>query len=161
PAPVVEPSTALPVEELPLFTDSMLGERPDSQPALDAAPPPIVDRSHGALAPDLSFRDAPLSMVESLHEPEGTNGHGSAVDDFQSSALDPGGHRLSMDDFTGAVHDVASSLPQDHSMTLDEPVAAASHGSGAKPYEPELDMQEVFAREAAEVPVPSRPAPFE
>jgi serine/threonine protein kinase len=159
PPAVVEPSTALPAEELPLFTDSMLGERPAAQVAVDAGPPPIVDRSHEAMAPDLSFRDAPLSMVESLHEPGGTNGHGPSIDDFQSMMPDPGAHRLSIDDFAEAVHETVPSLSRDHSLKLNEPMVEA-RASESKPHKPEF-VQEVFAREAAEVPASSRPAPFE
>src|SRR5262249_39323370 len=73
PAPVVEPAAALPVDELPLFTDSMLGERPDTRVTADA------ER---------------LSIVESLHEPEGTISHVLAIDDLHSGVGDVGGHRL-------------------------------------------------------------------
>jgi serine/threonine protein kinase len=161
PAPVVEPSAALPIEEFPLFTDSMLDERGDTTASGDAEPPPIVDRSHEALAPDLSFRDVPLSMVESLHEPEGTISRGPVIDDLHSGVHDAGDHRLSIDDFTEVVHETAASSPHDHPLKVDEPLAGGPHVAESKPHEEEFDIQEVFAREAAEVPAPSRPAPFE
>ncbi len=101
--PVEPPSTPLPADELPLFTDSLLGAKVES--ASDAAPPPIVDVSHEALASDLSFRDAPLSMVESLHEPERSSGVDHGIDDIHRAGHDASGHRLSIEDFTEVLHD--------------------------------------------------------
>lgn len=167
PAPIVErtPSAPLPVEELPLFTDSMLGERANASAASDIAPPPLVDAAHEALDRDLSFRDAPLSMVESPHEPERSNG-GRSIDDFHSMAHDTGGDRLSIDDFTEATRDEPLQ-PPDRPLPMhlaDLPGDRITEEPGPK-FDPDFDINEVFAREAAEVPRPevasARPAPLE
>jgi hypothetical protein len=165
PAAAVEsvPSTSLPVEELPLFTDSMLGQRVDTATASDVSPPPLVDLSHEALGPDLSFRDAPLSIVDSVHDLERSNGHDRVIDDFHSAAHDTGGHRLSIDDYTEAVRDVPLLTPE-HPMPADRSLEDLPSDFTTKQPDPEFDINEVFAREAAEVTVPevsSRPAPFE
>jgi eukaryotic-like serine/threonine-protein kinase len=166
PEPIVErmPSAPLPVEELPLFTDSMLGVTAEASAASDITAPPLVDAAHEALGPDLSFRDAPLSTVESLHEPERSNGHRS-IDEFQSVAHDTGGHRLSMDDFNEAVRD--ESLP-DHPLPMhltDVPAERITQEPGLR-FGADFDINEVFARETADVsPRPeiasARPAPLE
>jgi serine/threonine protein kinase len=168
PEPIVErpPSAPMPVEELPLFTDSMLGVTAEASSASDVAPPPFLDAAHQALGQDLSFRDAPLSMVESLHEPERSNGS-RTVDDFQSIAHDTGGHRLSMDDFTEAVRD-ESYQPPDRPLPMhlvDVPGDRNAEDPGPR-FDPDFDINEVFAREAAAVPprpevASPRPAPFE
>jgi eukaryotic-like serine/threonine-protein kinase len=133
PEPEVEPSTPVAAEELPLFTDSLLGEEPDLA-AADATPPPLLDASHEALAPDVPFRDAPLSTVESLHEPELRPRHpGPVVADIHSTPPVRTGHQLSVDDFNEAVREVP----------LDEPA---------------FNVVGVFATEAD---APTRPAPFE
>jgi eukaryotic-like serine/threonine-protein kinase len=159
PEPVVEPTTALPAEELPLFTDTMLGETPDAVAAADALPPPIADRSHEALA-DLSFRDAPLSMVESLHEPEPSRTHDPSIDDVHLATHDPHAHRLSIDDFTEVVREAPSQATDHAPPPIEIPTGTAQH-AGPALRDPQFDLQEVFAREADEVPVSSRPAPFE
>ena len=152
--PAEPPSTPLPADELPLFTDSLLGAKVES--AFDAAPPPIVDVSHEALASDLSFRDAPLSMVESLHEPERSSGVDHGVDDIHRAGHDASGHRLSIEDFTEVLHDAPTPPNLD---SLEGPHADRPREVARKRRDPDFDIEEVFAREAAEVP--SRPAPFE
>lgn len=168
PEPIVEPapSAPLPVEELPLFTDSMLGGTTEASEASDIAPPPLMDAAHEALGRDLSFRDPPLSIAESLHEPERSNGDRS-IDDFHSAARDMGGDRLSMDDFTEAVHDdqrQRSGRPLPMHLA-DLPRDGAAEPPGPR-FDPDFDINEVFARDAEEVPPPpegasSRPAPLE
>jgi eukaryotic-like serine/threonine-protein kinase len=168
PAPVVErtPSAPLPAEELPLFTDSMLGEKAKASPASDITPPPLMDAAHEALGGDLSFRDVPLSMVESLHEPERSNGDRS-IDDFHTVAHDTGGDRLAIGDFTEVIRD-ESVQPPDRPLPMhlaDLPGDRITEEPGPK-FDPDFDINEVFAREAAEVPPPvevasARPAPFE
>ena len=134
PEPEVEPSTPVAAEELPLFTDSLLGEEPDMAAAADATPPPLLDPSHEALAPEVPFRDAPLSTVESLHEPELRPHHpGPVVADIHSTPPVASGHRVSINDFSEAVREVP----------LDEPA---------------FNVVGVFATEAD---VPTRPGPFE
>jgi eukaryotic-like serine/threonine-protein kinase len=167
PEPFVErtPSAPLPVEELPLFTDSMLGGTPEPFAASDIPPPPLVDVAHEALGRDLSFRDAALSMVDSQHEPERSNGD-RPIDDLHSAAHDTGGDRLSMDDFTEALHDE----PPHSDRPLPMHLADLSHDEPTKQpgprFDPDFDINEVFNREAADVPPPreiasARPAPLE
>jgi hypothetical protein len=127
--PVDPPSTPLAADELPLFTDSLLGQKPES--ASDAAPPPIVDVSHEALAPDLSFRDAPLSMVESRHEPERSSGVDHGIDDIHRAGHDASGRRLPIDDFTEVLHDAPSPHDMD-SLSVEEPHAEAPRESARK-----------------------------
>jgi serine/threonine protein kinase len=156
PTPIVEPmSTPAQPDELPLFTDSLLGEKPDS--ASDVPPPPILDVSHEALSPDLSFRDAPLSMVESMHEPDRSSMVDHVIDDFHPARHDASESRLSIDDFTEAMHD-RSNQQHDDSLPV-EPHAEAPRETAPKRRERDFDLDEGFAREAAEMT--SRPAPFE
>jgi hypothetical protein len=146
-------STPVPADELPLFTDCLLGEKPDS--ASDVPPPPILDVSHEALSPDLSFRDAPLSMVESMHEPERSNVVDHAIDDFHPARHDASDSRLSIDDFTEAMHDGSTRL-NDDSLPVE---AHAPRETAPKRRDQDFDLDEGFAREAADMT--SRPAPFE
>ena len=136
PEPEVEPSTPVAAEELPLFTDSLLGEKPEL-PAADATPPPLLDVSHETLAPDVPFRDAPVSTVESLHEPElRPYRPGPGVDDdIHSTPPAKTRHPLSVDDFSEAVR----------------------HTSPLR-HEPAFNVDDVLTTEAD---VPTRPAPFE
>src|SRR5215475_8376266 len=155
PAPIAEraPSSPLALEELPLFTDSMLGQR-DASAASNIAPPPLEDAAHEALGRELSLRDAPLSIVESLHEPERSNGDRS-IDDFHAVAHDRGGDRLSIDDLTEAIHD-ESLQPPDRPLPMhlaDVSRDRATEEPGPK-FDPDFDINEVFAQEAAEVPQP-------
>jgi serine/threonine protein kinase len=166
PEPIAErtPSAPVPVEELPLFTDSMLGEAPAAASASRIAPP-LVDAAHEALGADFSFREAPLSMVESLHEPERSNGDRS-IDDFHAVAHDTGGNRLTIDDFTEATRD--ESLQPDRPLPMhlaDVSRDRITEEPGPR-FDPDFDINEVFAREAVEVPptpevASARPAPLE
>jgi serine/threonine protein kinase len=135
PEPEIEPSTPVAAEELPLFTDSLLGEKPEL-PAADATPPPLLDPSHETLAPDVPFRDVPASTVESLHEPElRPYRPGPVVDGIHSTPPAKTHHPLSVDDFSEAVRHVP-------------PVR----------HEPPFNIDAVLTPEAD---VPTRPAPFE
>ena len=161
PVPVEPPPPAPGAESegLPLFTESLLGIEPEpADAAADATPPPIADADHEALA-DLSFRDAPLSMVESLHEPDPvSDSRGRISDDGHQTPLDAPGHKLSLDDFTEAVHDSPKSSPL-HAFSADAHAAGASADLSLTHREPDFDIEEVFARDGAEPP--TRPGPFE
>ena len=135
--PEVEPTTPVAAEELPLFTDSLLGEEPELPAAADVTPPPLFDASHEALAPEVPFRDALSSTVESLHEPELRSHHpGPGVDDIHSMPPGKPRHQLSVDDFTDeVVRDIPPLRP-----------------------EPEINVEDVLTTETE---VPTRPAPFE
>jgi hypothetical protein len=105
--------------------------------AADLTPPPLFDASHEALAPDMPFRDALSSTVESLHEPELRSHHpGLGVDDIHSMPPGKPRHQLSVDDFTD---EVVRDIPP-------------------LPPEPEFNVDDVLT---TETDVPTRPAPFE
>ena len=74
PEPVVASPSQPPLtaEELPLFTDSMLGERPDPTALGHGAPRSIAGALHEPPAHQLAVDNATLSMVESQHEPRST-----------------------------------------------------------------------------------------
>jgi cytoskeletal protein RodZ len=126
PTPVVEPpSTPVTADELPLFTDSLLGEKADS--------------------------------AESMHEPERSSAVDHVIDDFHPERHDASNRRLSIDDFTEVVHDV-STRQNDDSLSA-KPHAESPRETAPKRRDQDFNLDEVFAREAADVT--SRPAPFE
>jgi serine/threonine-protein kinase len=166
--PVVAPppSTLSTDEELPLFTDSMLGGRARATSPGQAAPPPIVDPSRDAMAEDLSFRDAPLSTVEPLHEPDLRSPEPDRRSNDQDRAVSvhpmrPGTnrHRQSTDDFKEAVHETPSPI-EEPSMSVDKHSPDAPHDWSLKRHEPAFDLDGVVAPEAA-AELSSHPAPFE
>jgi serine/threonine protein kinase len=157
--PVVEspPSEELPLEELPLLTDSMLGEAPEWPPASDAPPPPIADPSHDALASNFAFRDAPFSMIESLHEPDGrSNAQGHLIDDFQSTAHDATSHRLPIDAFSEAV-DETPPPPQSRWFPANERSVGSAPDLALKQYPPEYDVEGPLAVPVVDTSSPSGP----
>lgn len=174
PEPVVErtlsapQSGPLPVEELPLFTDSMLGEIAPGPAAAEADPPALMRFAHETDAPDLSFRDAPLSTVDSAEDLEQSNGHERLIEDFQSVAHDAGGPRLSIDDFSETEHD-APPLRNEHSLPAGQHLDEMASELASTRSQPELAINQEFVRQTADVPEPpsrvapfeSRPAPFE
>src|SRR5262245_31606040 len=106
PEPVVDrtPPAPLPVEELPLFTDSMLGEA-GSPPASDAPSTPLEDFAHEEFGPDFSFRDARLSMVDTVDDLQPSNGHHPVIADLHSAEHDGVSQRLSLGDFSEAARE--------------------------------------------------------
>jgi len=160
PEPPVEPSTPVPVEELPLFTDSLLNQQLEAT-VPGVLPPMLLDPSHDHVEPDFSFRAAPPpSIAESLHELDtSSNRQGRSLDVFEAEEMGASSkNRLTLEDFSDTIPiKPPSPRPEPVPQRSERPMEPSRHFAFTE-RAPEFEVGEGFSRDGE---IPAREAQFE